>query len=256
MVNKVDKNLVVKIGRHVNRRKSASNRKSAVFTETISEKQGLSGSIQKRPKSAKNLGRKTRSTGNVKHSKKGYTRQHITKTQANRLAQYAPIIKRASKKYNVPIELICGVILQESGGNFKAVSHCGARGLMQIMPATAKRLGVKNSFDPAQNITGGAKYLRMLLDRFDGNMSLALAGYNAGEGNVEKYGRKIPPFKETQAYVPKVLKFADTIWHVLRSGSKPVRRVDISPTIPNREVTHPRVQTNVYHHTIYSSRRA
>jgi soluble lytic murein transglycosylase-like protein len=82
---------------------------------------------------------------------------------------------------------------------------------MQLMPATARRFGVKNSYDPAQNIDGGVKYLRWLLDRFDGDIELALAGYNAGEGNVEKYGNKIPPFRETQAYVPAVLSFTQSI---------------------------------------------
>lgn len=139
----------------------------------------------------------------------------ITVTQANRLAKYAPAIQECSKKYNVPVELICGVILQESGGNHKAVSHAGAKGLMQLMPATAKRFGVANSFDAKQNIDGGTKYLRFLLDRFNGDYKLALAGYNAGEGAVEKYGNKVPPFAETRAYVPNVLAYADTIWAAL-----------------------------------------
>lgn len=139
----------------------------------------------------------------------------ITVTQANRLAKYAPTIQECSKKYNVPVELICGVILQESGGNHKAVSHAGAKGLMQLMPGTAKRFGVTNSFDARQNIDGGTKYLRFLLDRFKGDYRLALAGYNAGERNVEKYGNKIPPFAETRAYVPNVLGYADAIWSVL-----------------------------------------
>jgi len=86
-----------------------------------------------------------------------------------------------------------------------ATSRKGAQGLMQLMPATAKRFGVKNSRDPAQNIEGGAKYLRELLTLFKNDVSLALAAYNAGEHAVIKYGNKIPPYKETQAYVPKVL---------------------------------------------------
>jgi soluble lytic murein transglycosylase-like protein len=135
----------------------------------------------------------------------------ISMKHAKRLARYAPLIESAARKHNVPVELICGVILQESGANHRARSHCGARGLMQLMPATARRFGVKNSYDPAQNIEGGVKYLRWLLDRFDGNIELALAGYNAGEGNVEKYGNKIPPFRETQAYVPAVLSFTQGI---------------------------------------------
>lgn len=146
---------------------------------------------------------------NVRHHKE------ITVTQANRLAKHAPTIQECSKKYNVPVELICGVILQESGGNHKAVSHAGAKGLMQLMPATAKRFGVTNSFDAKQNIDGGTKYLRFLLDRFNGDYRLALAGYNAGERNVEKYGNKVPPFAETRAYVPNVLAYANTIWSAL-----------------------------------------
>lgn len=137
--------------------------------------------------------------------------RRISMKHAKRLARYAPLIENAAKKHNVPVELICGVILQESGANPRARSHCGARGLMQLMPATARRFGVRNSYDPAQNIDGGVKYLRWLLDRFDGDIELALAGYNAGEGNVEKYGNKIPPFRETQAYVPAVLSFTQSI---------------------------------------------
>ncbi|MBN1283115.1 MAG: lytic transglycosylase domain-containing protein [Proteobacteria bacterium] len=135
----------------------------------------------------------------------------ITIKHAERLSKLAPLIEGAARRNNVPVELICGVILQESGANHKAVSHAGAKGLMQLMPATARRFGVKNVFDPAENIEGGTKYLRWLLDRFDGNVELALAGYNAGEGNVEKYGNKIPPFKETQAYVPSVLSYTQAM---------------------------------------------
>lgn len=147
-----------------------------------------------------------------------HPKKEITLTQANRLAKYAPRIQECSRKYNVPVELICAVILQESGGNSRAVSRAGARGLMQLMPATARRFGVTNSFDPNQNIEGGTKYLRSLMDRFNGDYRLVLAGYNAGEGNVTKHGNTIPPFSETRAYVPAVLSYADSIWQILHSG--------------------------------------
>jgi len=125
-----------------------------------------------------------------------------------KMMQYMPHIKQAAAKYNLPPELIAGIIWQESRANSKAVSHCGAQGLMQLMPETARHLGVKDPFDPAQNIEGGSKYIRQMLDRFGGNAELAVAAYNSGPGNVEKYGRRIPPFRETQEYVPRVLGYA------------------------------------------------
>lgn len=141
--------------------------------------------------------------------------KQITTEQAQRLAKYAPLIQEAAIKHNVPVELICGVILQESGGNSRATSPAGARGLMQLMPATARRFGVKDIYDPKQNIDGGTAYLRFLVDRFKGNIELVLAGYNAGEANVEKYGNKIPPFAETKAYVPKVLGYTQSMINIL-----------------------------------------
>ncbi len=128
---------------------------------------------------------------------------------APQMTEYMPHIKQAAARHHLPPELIAGVIYQESRGNPNAVSSCGAQGLMQLMPATAAKLGVTNSFDPAQNIEGGAKYLREMLDRFGGRLDLAIAAYNAGPGNVEKHGNTIPPFRETQDYVPKVLAYAD-----------------------------------------------
>lgn len=125
-----------------------------------------------------------------------------------KMTQFMPSIKSAAQKYNLPPELIAGIIWQESRGNPKAVSHCGAMGLMQLMPETAAHLGVRNPFDPDQNIEGGSKYIRQMIDRFNGKVELAVAAYNAGPGNVEKYGRTIPPFKETQEYVPHVLGYA------------------------------------------------
>jgi soluble lytic murein transglycosylase-like protein len=120
-----------------------------------------------------------------------------------KLAPYKAYIKAASARYDLPEELLCGFIWQESRGNPRAVSHCGAMGLMQLMPETARNLGVQNAFHPGQNIDGGAKYIRQMIDKF-GNIEHAVAAYNAGPGNVSKYGG-IPPFRETQDYVPNVL---------------------------------------------------
>jgi len=100
--------------------------------------------------------------------------------------------------------LLYSIMHQESSFKLHAISPKGARGLMQLMPGTAARYGVSNIFDPKQNIEGGARYIRFLLDLFDGDINLALAGYNAGEGAVEKYGWRIPPYSETQEYVRRI----------------------------------------------------
>jgi soluble lytic murein transglycosylase-like protein len=110
------------------------------------------------------------------------------------------VIMHAGEREGVDPRLIHAVIWQESKYKTDAVSHVGAQGLMQLMPATAKRFGCEDANDSESNVDAGAKYLRFLLKRFDGNVSLALAGYNAGEGNVDKYDG-VPPFGETQNYV-------------------------------------------------------
>ena len=117
-------------------------------------------------------------------------------------------IYAAARKYDLTPELLRGVIRAESNFEVRAVSHAGAQGLMQLMPQTAKELGVENPFDISQNIDGGARYLRKMLDKFGGDIKLALAAYNAGPGAVEKYGGQIPPYRETEQYVSRVLRFS------------------------------------------------
>jgi soluble lytic murein transglycosylase-like protein len=119
-------------------------------------------------------------------------------------AKIDEIIVAAATRHGIQPLLLYSVMHQESAFNSQAVSPKGARGLMQLMPATAARFGVKNILDPEQNIHGAAQYLRFLLDLFDGDVSLALAGYNAGEGAVKKYGYAVPPYRETINYVRKI----------------------------------------------------
>jgi soluble lytic murein transglycosylase-like protein len=119
--------------------------------------------------------------------------------------QFSGHILAAAKATKVDAALIHAVISVESGYNPSARSRAGAVGLMQLMPKTAKRYGVKNRLDPEQNIHGGARYLRDLKLQFDNDLQLVLAAYNAGEGAVMRFGGRIPPFRETLAYVPKVL---------------------------------------------------
>jgi soluble lytic murein transglycosylase-like protein len=114
------------------------------------------------------------------------------------------LIVHNADKYGVDATLIYFVMREESRFNYRAVSRVGARGLMQLMPETARRLGVRNIHDPVQNVEAGTRYLRTLLELFGGDLNLTLAGYNAGEHAVLKYGRRVPPYRETRNYVWRI----------------------------------------------------
>ncbi|RWS42991.1 lytic transglycosylase domain-containing protein [Bacillus mycoides] len=129
---------------------------------------------------------------------------NIQKIRSSNEGKYEDIIDRASRTYGIPKTLIQKMIEVESNFNPKTVSHAGAMGLMQLMPANVKEMGIKNPFSPAESIEGGVKELSGYLKKNNGDLVLALASYNAGPGNVRKYGG-VPPFKETQGYIKKIL---------------------------------------------------
>jgi soluble lytic murein transglycosylase-like protein len=131
----------------------------------------------------------------------------MPKVSKRTIKLYNKQIVKVAKKYGIEPALVHAVILAESQYNADAISRRGAIGLMQLMPATAERYKVADSFDANQNIRGGAQYLRDLIKLFDGDLELAVAAYNAGEGAVIRNGRKIPPYPETVKYVPKVMAY-------------------------------------------------
>jgi soluble lytic murein transglycosylase-like protein len=137
---------------------------------------------------------------------------------AGRYDRFRPLVDEAARAAEVDAALVHAVIAIESRYNPKAVSKKGASGLMQLMPDTARRYGVADVFDPAQNIRAGARYLSDLLKMFNKDVKLALAAYNAGEHVVARYGNKIPPYRETAAYVPKVLAYYKKLGATVQDG--------------------------------------
>jgi len=144
---------------------------------------------------------------NIKYDLILRERRVLFRLKQTDITKYDYLITRASEKYNVDSALVKAVIKAESNFDHRAVSPKGARGLMQLMPATATSLQVQDSFHPENNIEGGVRYLRYLLNLFKGNLSLALAAYNAGEAAVARHHYNVPPFRETQTYVRRVLHY-------------------------------------------------
>ncbi len=148
------------------------------------------------------------------------------------------LILDSGTRWRVDPVLLYAVMHQESAFRLRAISYKGAAGLMQLMPGTATRFGVHNRFDPRQNIEGGARYMRLLLDMFGGDVSLALAGYNAGEGAVLRYGRRIPPYRETQEYVRRITQRYDLMRNPQTARTAPTATlaqmvaIETTPPVP------------------------
>lgn len=153
-------------------------------------------------------------------------------------------IVESGKRNSVDPLLLYSIMHQESSFKSRAMSYKGARGLMQLMPGTASRFGVANIWDPRQNIEGGARYMRFLLDLFSGDVRLALAGYNAGEGAVMKYGNQVPPYSETREYVRRIGNRYSLIRDpeaIAKAGSLPAEQKDSMPL-------------NVYERSVFMAR--
>ncbi len=165
--------------------------------ETPATKRTKAGSHHSLGSSMNSVSHPRTSDFNISNSLGGYTTGNST---------IDSLIVESGRRNSVDPLLLYSIMHQESTFKPKAMSHKGARGLMQLMPGTAARFGVTSIWDPKQNIEGGTRYMRWLLNKFEGNVNLALAGYNAGEGAVMKYGNRIPPYSETQEYVRRISK--------------------------------------------------
>lgn len=154
--------------------------------------------------------------------------QQLVRTDSNDIKDYHGIVHEKAAEYNIDPSLIKAVIKTESNWNNRAVSRKGAMGLMQLMPTTASEMNVRNPFNPEENIEGGTKYLKYLLERFNGDLILALAAYNAGPKTVEKFGL-VPPITETKQYVNKVLSLYNGKTRRLLTGNGPAKKEKPEP---------------------------
>jgi len=189
-VQVVTPTVVVPIVATKNKKQAKKNSQQTTNVQTMNVQEGLS---------LKNVVQKTSSTSKLLMASGSGMGAFTTGD-----ALIDSYIVDSSKRYGIDPLLIYAQMHQESGFKLKATSYKGASGLMQLMPATAVRFGVTNIYEPKQNIDAGVKYMRWLLDKFGGDVELALAGYNAGEGAVMKYGYQIPPYRETQEYVRRI----------------------------------------------------
>ena len=165
-------------------------------------------------------------------------------------AQIDAYITESATRNGLDPLLIYSIMHQESSFKQRAISYKGARGLMQLMPGTAARYGVTNIFDPKQNIEGGTRYMKFLLNRFDGSLSLALAGYNAGEGAVDKYGWRIPPYAETQEYVRRISRR----YNLLRDPNAAIYAPSLTRSQVARLNGKPPVPLNLYERSVLTVR--
>ncbi|HEY0459052.1 MAG TPA: lytic transglycosylase domain-containing protein [Pyrinomonadaceae bacterium] len=172
--------------------------------QAISKPSETNFAVEQKPRAVEN-------DGNAGLSVESAVKDNSLGTLSTGNAAVDDYIELFSELYDVDSRLIYAQMNQESGFKAKATSGKGASGFMQLMPDTARRFGVKNIYNPKQNIKAGVKYMRWLLDKFGGDKRLALAGYNAGEGSVIKYGNKIPPYRETQNYVAKIMNHYESI---------------------------------------------
>lgn len=179
--------------------------------------------------------------GNLASSLRGFTTGN---------AQVDGYITDSATRHGLDPLLIYSVMHQESSFKQRAISHKGARGLMQLMPGTAARFGVTNIFDPKQNIDAGSRYMKWLLNRFQGDLSLALAGYNAGEGAVDKYGWRIPPYAETQEYVRRISRR----YNLLRDPNAAIYAPTVSRAQVARLNSKPSAPLNIYERSVLTVR--